>query len=148
MRNSGFNRYISSGLSMEKKIELGLWYDLGRLEVCYTPDQIYHARLMKDQELSLECVQASMRFRVEYGIDHPYFIMEFGEFSTADLDARMFSIQRPDEPFKAEAFVTQNLAQRIIVDNYIRMNKRNVPFQRFDSVDEAKEWIYSLQKKG
>jgi hypothetical protein len=132
---------------MEKKIEFGLWYDLGRVEVCYTPDQIYHARLMKDQELSLECVQASMRFRVEYGIDHPYFIMEFGEFSTADLDARMFSIQRPDEPFKAEAFVTQNLAQRIIVDNYIRMNKRNVPFQRFDSVDEAKEWIYSLQKK-
>ena len=133
---------------MSIKIEFGKWYDLGKVSVCYTPDHVYHARLKKDQELTIGCVQSSMEFRERYNIDQPYFIMEFGEFSTADLDARMFAIQRDDEPFQAEAFVTCNLAQKIIVDNYIRMNKRNVPFQRFDSVDEAKEWIYSLQKKG
>jgi hypothetical protein len=132
---------------MLQKIELGKWYDLGRISVCYTADQIYHARLQRDQELSLECLQASMRFREQYGIDHPFLILEFGEFSSADLDARMFSIQRDDEPFKAEAYVTCNLAQKIIIDNYILMNKRNIPFRRFDCVEKAKQWILSLPNR-
>lgn len=129
-----------------EKIELGHWYDLGTADVAYFENNVYHAKLKRDQILTLECVKRSMEFRERYNIEGAYMILEFGEFSTVDLDARMFSMTRPDEPFLAEAFVTNNLAQRIIVDNYVKQNKRTIPFARFDTMEQAYEWVEQLKK--
>jgi hypothetical protein len=126
-------------------LEIGNWYDLGTFEIAYFEGDIYFARLKKDQILTLDCLKDSMRFREKHGIIGAYMILEFGEFSTVDLDARVFSMNRPDEPFKAEAYVTKNLAQRLIVDNYVRQNKRSIPFARFDTIEEAYSWIDSLK---
>jgi|SRR5690606_28201250 len=129
-----------------KKIIIGKWYDLGTIEIAYLDGAIYYARLKKDETMTLDCLRKSIDFRKEYGIEDAYFILEFGEFSTTDLDTRLFSMNRTDEPFKAEAFITRNLAQKIIVDNYVKLNKRKIPFARFDSSDEAFSWIESLKK--
>ena len=135
-------------IQRKMQIEFGKWYDLGTFEIAYFEDDIYFARLKKDETLTLECLKDSMAFREKYGIIGAYMILEFGEFSSVDLDARVFSMNRPDEPFKAEAYITKNLAQRLIVDNYVRQNKRSIPFARFDTIEEAYAWIDRIKLRG
>ena len=131
----------------KEDIIYGNWYDLGTFEIAYFNNGIYHARLKRDEVFTLQCIRKSMEFREKFQIFNAYMLVEFGEFSTADLDARIFSMTRDDEPFMAEAYVTNNLAQRIIVDNYVKHNKRNIPFARFDSVQEAYNWIEGLKNQ-
>jgi hypothetical protein len=60
--------------------------------------------------------------------------------------AREFSASKEGLRFSiAEALVVKNLAQRIIVNFYIKINNPSVPNKAFDNEDEAIEWLLSYK---
>ena len=65
------------------------------------------------------------------------FTNEALEFS-ASKEGLRFSI--------AEALVVKNLAQRMVVNFYLKINKPSVPSKAFDSEDAAAEWLLSFIK--
>jgi hypothetical protein len=65
-----------------------------------------------------------------------------GKFTTVTTEVRDFVATAPHQSFiAAEAFVIQSLAQKILVQFYLKMNKPKVPANFFNSATKAVEWL-------
>ena len=61
-------------------------------------------------------------------------------------DARSFSASKEGLRFSlAEALVVKTLAQRLVVNFYLKINKPSVPSKAFDSEESAIEWLLSFK---
>ena len=61
-------------------------------------------------------------------------------------DARDFSASKQGLRFsKAEALVVKTLAQRLVVNFYLKINKPSVPSKAFDTEESAIEWLLSFK---
>ena len=62
-------------------------------------------------------------------------------------DARDFSASKEGVRFSiAEAFVVQNLAQKILVSFYLKINKPAKPSKAFNSEEDAIKWLLDHKK--
>lgn len=62
-------------------------------------------------------------------------------------DAREFSASKEGLRFSiAEALVVKNLAQKILVSFYLKINKPPKPSKAFNTEDEAIKWLLSFRK--
>ena len=61
-------------------------------------------------------------------------------------DARGFSASKEGLRFStAEALVVKTLAQRLVVNFYLKINKPSVPSKAFDTEESAIEWLLSFK---
>ncbi len=66
------------------------------------------------------------------------------ELTQMDKEGRDFSAS--EEGFKytiADAFVVKNLAQKLIADFYLKINKPQKPTKNFNSEEEAIKWLFT-----
>jgi hypothetical protein len=81
------------------------------------------------------------------GVPHPV-IMFLGEFSTFNKDAREFSADPTKEIMStAIAYVTTNLANRLIVNFFLTINKPVKPFKMFRTEEAALKWLLNYPAK-
>lgn len=65
-----------------------------------------------------------------------------GKHSLADKEAREFAASKEGTKYAVSvAFVVKNLAQKILGNAYIKINKPIVPTRIFDSEEKAVEWL-------
>jgi hypothetical protein len=61
-------------------------------------------------------------------------------------DSREFSASKEGLRFSlAEALVVKNLAQKLIVNFYLKFNNPSVPSKAFNTEDEAIKWLLSFK---
>lgn len=61
-------------------------------------------------------------------------------------DARDFSASKEGLRFSmAEALVVKNLAQKLVVNFYLKFNKPSVPSKAFNTEEEAIKWLLSFK---
>lgn len=61
-------------------------------------------------------------------------------------DARDFSASKEGLRFSmAEALVVKNLAQKLVVNFYLKFNKPSVPSRAFNTEEEAIKWLLSFK---
>jgi len=61
-------------------------------------------------------------------------------------DARDFSASKEGLRFSmAEALVVKNLAQKLVVNFYLKFNKPSVPSKAFNSEEEAIKWLLNFK---
>ncbi|MES2515041.1 MAG: hypothetical protein V4580_12900 [Bacteroidota bacterium] len=74
-------------------------------------------------------------------------LMVAGSTTQFTSDARDFSASREGLRFSiAEAMLVKNLAQRIIVSFYLKINKPAKPSKAFNTEEDAINWLLSLKQ--
>lgn len=63
-----------------------------------------------------------------------------GQHSNISPDARNI-LQEVEVPVKKEAYVIQGLAQKLIVNFYIKLRPNKHPFKAFNKEEDAREWL-------
>lgn len=62
-------------------------------------------------------------------------------------EAREFSASKEGLRFsKAEAIIAKNLAQKIVVNFYLKINNPSVPSKAFNTEEEAIEWLLTFKQ--
>lgn len=70
-----------------------------------------------------------------------------GVLSISDESAREYSSTKEStDPIKAMAIVTRSLPQTIIANFIMKFQKPSISMKVFNSVEEAKQWLRSLDK--
>ena len=70
-----------------------------------------------------------------------------GKHTLADKDAREFGASKEGTKYAlAVAFVIKSLAQKILGNAYIKINKPIVPTRLFDNEEKAVEWLKTFMK--
>jgi hypothetical protein len=71
-----------------------------------------------------------------------------GKYTSIEPETKSFMAKGPHKSFiAAEAFVIQNLAQRILAQFYFKINRPIVPSEYFTDVKKAEAWILRQMKK-
>ena len=75
-----------------------------------------------------------------------YQLTVYGDRTVPSKEARTYSISEEGSRFKmAEAIVAESLSQKMVFNFMINVERPSVRTKLFTSVDEAKEWLKSLQ---
>ncbi len=70
-----------------------------------------------------------------------------GKYSTVTPEARELAASESFSTRRiALAFVTDDLAQRLLVNFFIKFNKPNTPTKLFSNEDDAKKWLLKSSK--
>jgi hypothetical protein len=71
-----------------------------------------------------------------------YNLNVMGEYTSVEPEVRAFSSKGPHKDLvAAECFVISSLAQRILANAYIKINKPIVKSAFFNNINSAKEWL-------
>lgn len=71
-------------------------------------------------------------------------LVDFPEFTSASKEARDFAEKYPIDA-RAEAIVFKSLAQRMLVNFYLRVHRQQHPVKVFRSLEKARMWLNSLE---
>ena len=82
-----------------------------------------------------------------FGKGRKYFnIIDVGIYTMPDSESRLESASENGSEYKkADAFVIYSLAQKIIGNFYLKLNKPTVPTKFFNTIEAAKLWINELK---
>lgn len=88
----------------------------------------------------------NVKERVSGGKKIPNLVL-MGKHSTADKEGRAFSVSEKGSRFRnADAFVITSLAQKIVANFYLKIEKPSVPTRFFTKEEEAVEWLSQFVK--
>lgn len=118
-------------------------YHLGHSEVWMRPDGIVHIHMHSEKVIGArEC--SEMIDAIEQlgeGKEVPV-MTSAGENVVIEKEARDFSASpRGLQYTKADAFIAKNLAHRLIVNLYLKVNKPLKPSRAFSNEAEAVAWL-------
>ncbi|MEO9257268.1 MAG: hypothetical protein ABI207_02735 [Crocinitomicaceae bacterium] len=119
------------------------------VSVFFRKHGIFHIQVEDNAVYNLH----SYKFVQEFRLNNPQFnadigIFEFGSFSSVDNEARELASQREISIYIGEAYITTNLAQRLLVKHYMRiLRAKGINVQMFDDYESAKTWLLSLKRK-
>ncbi|MBC7864562.1 MAG: hypothetical protein IAF38_16425 [Bacteroidia bacterium] len=66
-------------------------------------------------------------------------------YSSIDKEGRDFSASAEGSRFSsAEAYIIKSMAQKILANFYLKMNRPVVPSRFFKEIKEGEEWLHSL----
>ena len=85
--------------------------------------------------------------RITKGVTHKS-LMVAGNFTNVDLEVmKHLSSSESTLVSLADAFVIHSLAQKLLANFYLKINKPILPTKIFNKVDEAEAWLLSLNDK-
>ena len=123
-----------------ERIEHGVYFRLYK-------NRLFHVAIPKDMKIGKSVIESGYQFLDENGGGKFYNIYEFDSFSDVEPEVREWAADTNGNLYTfCDAIVIRNLAQKIIADFYLKVNKPKMPTKIFYSVDKAYEWIKEIQK--
>lgn len=123
--------------------------ELPHCNVFMRDDAVLQVDLFPNTDVYLQQVREMVEAgsSITNGVPHPV-IMFLGEFSTFNKDAREFSADPTKETMStAIAYVTTNLANRLIVNFFLTINKPIKPYKMFRTEEAAIKWLSNYPPK-
>lgn len=117
--------------------------NLGFCELFLRVDGIMQMNVFANTDIKAEHIELMVKTSLKLN-NHKQmpFIIFIGEFSTFNKDAREFSADPTKEnATTAIAYVIDNLAQKLIANFFIRINKPAKPVKLFNSEEDALLWL-------
>ncbi|MDX2173115.1 MAG: hypothetical protein SFY56_08350 [Bacteroidota bacterium] len=123
--------------------------DLKKASVSLMEDGIIHIHIKDQSEIELS--DAVLIFEAMEklcgGEKHPVLI-DAGEFSSIDKEARMFAASMESNIFTlADGIAYLNLAQKLLAEFYLKNNKPVVPTKVFSNRQDAIVWLNEIAQK-
>lgn len=109
-------------------------------------NRIFHVSIPKDMKIGKSVIDSGYRFLDDNGAGRFYNIYEFDSFADVEPEVREWAADTSGNHYThCDAIVIRNLAQKILADFYIKINKPQMPTKIFYSVEKAVEWIKEVQ---
>lgn len=104
---------------------------------------IYRFDIAEGAEITLEDAEELIRIGTEMtkGLRVGALVDARANFTDTNESRKYFAEQTAAQQFAAVAVVTKSLAQRLIVNFYINVNRPNVPTRMFGDKEEAIKWL-------
>lgn len=123
-----------------ERVELGVTFRIYE-------NRIFHVCIPKDMKIGKSVIDCGYSFLDENGAGRFYNLYEFDSFSDIEPEVREWAADTSGNLYTfCDAIVIRNLAQKIIADFYLKVNKPKKPTKIFYSVEKALEWIKEVQK--
>ena len=136
-------KHIISKLSVIDEI------DIGPMIYRLYEHRIFHAIVKKGEKVTIEMTKKGYDFLDKHGGGRFYNVYEFKSFAEMDPELRTWAADTSGNNYThADALVISNLAQKIIANFYVKINKPKMPTKIFTSVEQAFEWIMEIQDNG
>jgi len=115
--------------------------------VSLVDDSTIEIRIDKDVEFELaHAIELNDKVGEIGGNRKLFHLTIFGNRSVPSQEARTYSISEEGSRYKlAEAIVVKSLSQKMVFNFMINVERPSVRTKLFTSVEEAREWLTSLQ---
>lgn len=128
---------------MKETINILHHLDLKTSEVNFRSDEIVNLHIKPNQTLTYEDTKKMIEYIGEIGKGKKYLLLlTTGKYALADKDAREFGASEAGNAYTiAAAIVVKSLAQKLIGNAYIKLNKPIAPNALFTDETKAIEWL-------
>ncbi len=93
-------------------------------------------------EFSVEDLKKLVSIQLEMGAEKLPVLVICAEHAATNLDLLNAIAKNSNNPYsKADAFVIKSMAQKILANFYIKINKPERPTKFFNDIEEAKIWL-------
>lgn len=115
--------------------------------ICLRSDGISQINTEEDRLITLEESKPIHSMVTEFNGCKPIYIMHVpGKHTNADDDTRKFlSSEEGLKQRVAIAFVLQSMAQQIVANFYLKINKPAIPTKFFNEQADAEKWLLSIK---
>ena len=122
--------------------------ELTNAEVMLRSDDIVHFYIKTNVTLSGTDAREMVNATGEIGGNKKYLILiTSGKYGMADEDARVYAASPDGNKYTiAGAIVVKSLAQKILGNAYIKLNKPTTPTSLFNDEEKAIEWLKTFIK--
>jgi hypothetical protein len=122
--------------------------DLKSSEVNFRSDGIVNFHIKPNQTLTAEDTKEMIKFVGEIGNGEKFLILiTTGKYALADYDAREFGASETANQYTiAAAIVVNSLAQKLLGNAYIKVNKPIAPNALFTDEKKAIDWLKTFIK--
>lgn len=122
--------------------------DLYHSKIFYRADGILQVDFADNCMLDVvECKELISSYTLILGTNKVPILHVFGKYTNATKEARDFSVSPQGLKHSlVEAYVLTSLAQRLLLNFYIKFNKPSVPTKYFTSKNEAVIWLLTYIK--
>lgn len=108
-------------------------------------NRIFHVTVPRYHKIKQEVIDAGYVFLDKNGGGKFFNIYEFHSYSDVEPEIREWAADTSGNHYTiSDAIVIGNLAQKIMTDFYIKINKPVKPTRIFYSLDKAIEWTESI----
>jgi len=122
-----------------ERVELGVTFRIYE-------NRIFHVSIPKDMKIGKSVIDCGYSFLDENGDGRFFNLYEFDSFSDIEPEVREWAADTSGNLYTfCDAIVIRNLAQKIIADFYLKVNKPQMPTKIFYSVEKALDWIKEVQ---
>lgn len=102
----------------------------------------YHVFVNESEEFTVEDLKKLVNAQKELGGDKLPVLVLCAEHASTNSDLLNTISKNSNNPFsKADAFVIKSMAQKILANFYIKINKPERPTKFFNNKDEAINWL-------
>ncbi|CAN5552712.1 hypothetical protein BH10BAC1_BH10BAC1_19410 [soil metagenome] len=128
---------------MKEAITILHQLDLATSEVNFRSDGIVNLHIKPNQSLNVGDTKKMIEFIGEIGNGKKFLLLiTSGKYALADKDAREFGASEAGNEFTlAAAIVVKSLAQKLLGNAYIKVNKPIAPNTLFTSEEKAIDWL-------
>ena len=110
--------------------------------------RIFHVSIPKNMKIGKEVIDIGYAFLDANGSGKFFNIYEFDSFSDVEPEVREWAADSSGNYYThCDAIVIRNLAQKIMADFYIKINKPKMPTKIFYSTDKAIAWVKEIQEE-
>ena len=123
-------------LTLSKKITFS------NFEVCINDYGFYLVSVNETEEFSVEDLKKLVGAQKELGSEKLPVLVLCAEHATTNSDLLSYISKNENNPYsKADAFVIRSMAQKILANFYIKINKPERPTKFFNDKNEAINWL-------
>jgi len=123
-------------LTLSKKITFS------NFEVCISDYGYYLVTVNEKEEFSVEDLKKLVNAQKELGAEKLPVLVLCSEHATTNSELLQSISKNENNPHsKADAFVIQSMAQKILANFYIKINKTERPTKFFNNKEEAINWL-------
>ena len=117
--------------------------DRAYFSVFLLAEGIIHIRVTSKDEISLEQAKEIIRTEAEIGSGKQYPVLISSEtFSAPTAEAREFLAKKESNPYaSAHAYIARSLAEKLMVNAFLKFNRPERPTRMFSSEKGALEWL-------
>ncbi len=133
---------------MKETITIQQHLDLKTSEVNFRSDGIVNLHIKANKSLTREDTVKMIEYIGEIGEGKKFLILiTTGEFSLVDKEAREFGATEAGNRYTlAAAIVVKSLAQKLLGNAYIKVNKPSAPNKLFTDQQKAIDWLGTILK--
>ena len=122
--------------------------EFDRIVVSIYEESLVHGYIKPNEFVELPDVLEALEYIQSFGTDKKYMnLFEFGEHGNVSDEVREWAAKSEANQTIADAMVLNSLAQKLVMNFYLKFHKPQSPTKAFRHIEEAMKWLEGHKNK-